>query len=447
MVEKIALSAAMVHNELVADLHPDFFVEYKELAKHVKRLYYENKKITPNMVALKSGQSLDDIVVYYPTKEEGAEAILDLKVQFEKRSFTEAIQELARMNERHGVETCMKIFADRIASINNVTDRKIYTAEEVSVMLLDRMSEARKNGPWYPLFGMPHIDELIKGYSEGDVIMLLAGPKEGKSAAATRMIQWAAENGHGLFLSSGEMVETDALTRPVAAMSGHKSTEIDNGSVISDPLFLGALDKFAGKKIFISNRGLSIPYMQEEVVTYSSLHGVKLFLYDQLNLFDEADDGWGQKVVKAARQLANQHKVAIVIFHQINKDGLQRPAFRPSVYSARGGQAPLMQSTKIILLHRPEHHGLTEFMDGPFRGLRSHGLMEVFVGYANKLRFGSGLVKFIGEQQAIDFPDEYMNIGNKRINLREAIYHGSAPEVSEDSPIFAFDNTKDDLPF
>lgn len=451
MVEKIALSAAMVHNELVADLHPDFFVEYKELAKHVKRLYYENKKITPNMVALKSGQSLDDIVVYYPTKEEGAEAIRDLKVQFEKRSFTEAIQELARMNERHPIATSMKIFSDRINAIRDVADRKIHSAEDLIEPLLAQMSEARIKGPWKPLLGIPHVDELIKGYAPGDVTLIVSAPKEGKSSIATRVIQHSIEDDSGVFISSGEMPEIDVLMRPLAVMSNHRTDELESGAVISDDRFLQALDSLKDKKVFISNRGLSIPYMEEEVTTYKSLHGVDLFMYDQLNLFDEVvqDKGWNayQQVIASARRIANQQKVAIIIFHQVNKADLVKPSFRPTVYSVRGGQASLMQSTKVIMLHRPEAHGLAQFEDGPFKGVRSSGLMEVFIGLGNRVRFGSALVKFVGEQQAVVPPDEYMNVGGTKINLRQSIYHGSAPEIAEDSPIFDFDKTKDDLPF
>jgi len=100
MTEKIALAAAMAHNELVADLHPDFFVEFKDVAKAVKRLYYENKSITPNMVALKGGP-IDDIIVYYPTKEEGLEAIGLLKTEFQKRELKDGFEFAIKMLEKH----------------------------------------------------------------------------------------------------------------------------------------------------------------------------------------------------------------------------------------------------------------------------------------------------------------------------------------------------------
>jgi len=454
MTEKIALAAAMVHNELVADLHPDFFVEFKDVAKAVKRLYYENKSITPNMVALKVEGPIDDIIVYYPTKEEGEEAIGLLKLAFEKRSFTEAIVELGKMNERHSIEASMKIFSDRINSIRDISDRKIHSAEDLIEPLLAQMSEARVKGPWKPLLGIPHVDELIKGYAPGDVTVVLSGAKEGKSSFATRAIQYAIETGGGLFISSGEMQEIDVLARPLAVLSGHKSSELDDGSVISDKRFLESLDLLKDKKIFISNRGLSIPYMQEEVTTYKALHGVDLFMYDQLNLFNEVieDKGWSayQQVIASARRIANQQRVAIILFHQINRDGLVKPTFRPTVHAARGGQSSLMQSTKVLLLHRPEHHGLANFEDGPFKGLRSAGLMEVIIGLGNKLSFGSALVKFVGEQQAIVMPDEFINMGGKSIPLREAYYHGAAPSaVEDDYPTFSSEKSsvQDELPF
>jgi len=453
MIEKIALSAAMVHNELVADLHIEYFVEHRDIAKAVKRLYQEQKTVSPNFVKIKIGETeeLKDILLVYPTADEGREAIRDLRLAFEKRSFTEAIVELGKMNERHPIETSMKIFSDRINSIREVSDRKIFQAEELISPLLAQMSEARKTGAWQPLFGIHSVDELIKGRSPGEVLIVLAPPKEGKSAAATRMIESAIENDYGLFLSSGEMTEVDTMIRPIASMSGHKTSELEDGSVISDDKFLQALDKLKDKKIFVSNRGLSIPYMQEEVTTYKSLYGVDLFLYDQLNLFDEViqDKGWTayQQVVASARRIANQQHVTIVLFHQINKEALVKPAFRGNVYSARGGQASLMQSTKVIILHRPEAHNLVQFEDGPFRGIRASGLMEIFVGLGNRLRLGSSMVRFIGEQQTIAPLDPGTTF--EGINLDEPFYYGASSKI-DDKPIFTFEDEgekADDLPF
>lgn len=453
MLEKIALSAAMVHNELVADLHTDYFVEFQDIAKVVKRLYYEQKKITPNFVKMKLGESeeLSKIVETYPTVEEGREAIRDLRLAFEKRAFTEAIVELGKMNERHPIETSMKIFSDRINAIREVSDRKIFQADELVAPLLAQMSEARNTGAWQPLFGIESADKLFRGRSPGRVIVILMPPKEGKTAVATRMIETAITHGHGLFLSSGETTEVDSIIRPIASMSGHKTSEIEDGTVISDDRFLQALDELKDKKIFISNRGLSIPYMQEEVTTYNALYGVDLFLYDQLNLFDEViqDKGWTayQQVVASARKIANQKRVTIVLFHQINKEALQGIAKRGNVYSARGGQASLMQSTDVIIGYRPEAHNLVQFEDGPFKGIRAQGLMELFVGLGNKLRPGSVMVRFIGEQQTIAPIDPGTTF--EGIKLDEPFYYGASSKI-DDKPIFRFEDEGeklDDLPF
>jgi len=45
MTEKIALAAAMVHNELAFDLYSDFFVEYEDIARAIQKLHRERKTI------------------------------------------------------------------------------------------------------------------------------------------------------------------------------------------------------------------------------------------------------------------------------------------------------------------------------------------------------------------------------------------------------------------
>lgn len=444
----------MVHNELVADLHTDYFVEHNLIAKTIKRLYYEQKKITPNFVKMKLGESeeLSKIVETYPTVEEGREALSELRELYRKRSTVEAMQEAIKMAERHDVDKVLKILGDRLNSMRSVGAKTVKTGAEVAAKLLDRMSEARMKGAWEPLTGIHSVDQLCKGYKGGDVIILLAGYKVGKSAIMSRVIENAIVYNTPSYVGSGEMQDTDILIRPLSSLSSHTTDEIESGSVVSDDRFLQSMDQaIAADKVFYCDQSLSIATMEEHVTTYNALYGVRLFQFDQINLFKEARQReWQgiQEVVASARVLANQLNVAIVLYHQVNASELVKPHYRPSVTGARGGTSALAQATKVLLLYRPEHHGLTQFEDGPFKGIRANGLMEVLVGVGNNLRSGSAMVRFIGEQQIIAPLDPGTNF--EGINLDEPFYYGTSSKIDE-KPLFYFEDEKDkegeDLPF
>jgi len=456
MTEKIALAAAMVHNELVADLHPDFFVELKSVAKAVKRLYYENKSITPNMVALKVEGPIDDIIVYYPTKEEGEEAIGLLKTEFQKRELKDGFEFAIKMLEKHPMDFVLKLVSDKIGSIQNLDDKRTFSSEELIEPLLEQMANAKLHGAWQPLLGIPHADEVFKGVRAGENQLWVAGAKVGKSSLVSRAIQYHLEENIPLYVASGELTEIDQIVRPLSSFAGHTTDEIEQGTVMNDPNFIRALDKLRNKKTFITNDMMSCRMMEDAVLRYKYLHGVTTFIFDQLNHFDEVrkDRSTGssigiQEVAAYSRFLAIKHKVCIIVFHQFNNAAITAPHFRGTENDAKGGASTKSQWSKLILLHRPEFHGLTEFTDGPFKGLRSKGLLEIQVGIGNRLAPGSALVKFIGEQQIIDIPDEFMSMGGKQIPLREAYYHGRAPEVTEDYPVFSSEKSsvEDILPF
>lgn len=453
MIEKIALAGAMVHNELVAELHVDYFQEFHDVAKTVKRLYYEQKKISPNFVKMKLGESeeLNKILDVYPTIEEGREALNDLRESYRKRSTVEAMQEAIKMAERHDVDKVLKILGDRLNSMRSVGAKTVKTGAEVAAKLLDRMSEARMKGAWEPLTGIYSVDQLMKGYMGGDTIVVMSSYKTGKSSFMSRIVENAIIHNTPSYVGSGEMQDTDILIRPLSSLSSHTTDEIESGSVISDDRFLQSMDQaIAADKVFYCDQSLSIAMMEEHVTTYNALYGVRLFQFDQINLFKEARQReWQgiQEVVASARVLANQLNVAIILYHQINASEIVKPHYRPSVTGARGGTSALSQSTKVILLHRPEHHGLAQFEDGPFKGIRSQGLMEVFVGVGNRIRMGSALVRFIGEQQIIAPLDPGTTING--INLDEPFYYGVSSKI-DDKPIFHFEDEggePDDLPF
>lgn len=452
MIEKIALAGAMVHNELVAELHVEYFQDHHDIAKVVKRLYYEQKKISPNFVKMKLGESeeLNKILEVYPTIEEGREALNDLRESYRKRSTVEAMQEAIKMAERHDVDKVLKILGDRLNSMRSVGAKTVKTGAEVAAKLLDRMSEARMKGAWEPLTGIHSVDQLCKGYKGGDVIIVLAGYKVGKSAIMSRVIENAIVHNTPSYVGSGEMQDTDILIRPLSSLSSHTTDEIESGSVISDDRFLQSMDQaIAADKVFYCDQSLSIAMMEEHVTTYNALYGVRLFQFDQINLFKEARQReWQgiQEVVASARVLANQLNVAIVLYHQVNASELVKPHYRPSVTGARGGTSALAQATKVLLLYRPEHHGLVQFEDGPFKGIRAHGLMEVLVGVGNNLRSGSAMVRFIGEQQII--APLYPGTNFEGVNLDEPFYYGAIQKIDE-KPLFYFEDEeqKDDLPF
>lgn len=274
-----------------------------------------------------------------------------------------------------------------------------------------KMAERKGEMVGHPFTGVVALDKLLGGWEEGDVIAFAGRPKSGKSSITNGILRHAVQTGMPILSCSGEMQNVKSGARLAAALSGLPTREIEMGKFLfsSDDTrkFEEAYEAVKASKVLFDDSSLSISKIRADVMLYHYEHGVKLFLYDQLDLVEEIqsskDDFKARmSVMSAIRRIANELGVCIIVYSQVNTDAERTAHKRPEARHIFGGMGVQGNTTKAALIYRPDAYKLTEFMDGPWIGYPAKGKAEVFTVLNNYDDLGSVLLNFDGRRQIFE---------------------------------------------
>ncbi len=262
-----------------------------------------------------------------------------------------------------------------------------------------------------PFTGVVALDRLLGGWEAGDVIAFAGRPKSGKSSITNNILRYAVLHDIPLLSCSGEMQNIKSGARLAAALSGIPTRDIEKGNFFAskDDLrkFENAYEIVKNSKILFDDSSLSVSKMRSDILLHYYEHGVKLFLYDQLDLFEEIqssrDDFKARMTVMSAiRRLANELGIGIIVYSQVNTDAEKTAHKRPEARHIFGGMGVQGNATKAALIYRPDSYKLTEFMDGPWLGYNAKGKAEVYTVLNNYDDLGSVLLNFDGKRQVFE---------------------------------------------
>ena len=262
-----------------------------------------------------------------------------------------------------------------------------------------------------PFTGVPEIDRIFSGIELGDVIMIAARPKVGKSSMSNNILKHSADHDIPTYCRSGEMPNLKTAARFLAAQSGVRTRSIEKGEYWDTErkslrsAVDSAIETAKGKKLYLSDGPLSLPGVIADINFYYHRHNVKRFLFDRVGLFDEVvnssngDVKARDTVIASLRRVANVLGIGIVIYSQLTKEAEKTESKRPEGHMIFGGTGGPANCTKAALIYRPEAHKLSEFKAGPHKGTPASGLAEVYTVYNNSDELRSALVRFIGDRQ------------------------------------------------
>ena len=331
---------------------------------------------------------------------------------------------------------------ERVDTLEGAVQKLMKHAMEVS----DRDGELAG----LPFVGIESVDKLLSGREPGDVILLAAPPKVGKSSLANNVINYSVENNIPTYFASGEMPNQKTAARAIAGLSKNGSRFIETGKFFKEEykkrmeMIDQAVEMTKGKSIFVSDAALSLAAAIADINYYHQKHGVDLFLFDRVGLFEEVvgavrnDAKSRDSVIATLRRVANTLGITVVLFSQINKEALKTEHKRANGSQIFGGTGGPANCTKAMLVYRPELYEFTEFKAGAFEGTSCKGFAELYSVFNNSGQLGSVKVRFIGERQI--FADLVQE--DEFVQQVEVASTQSEPDFIQDS-----DNNDDELPF
>lgn len=264
-------------------------------------------------------------------------------------------------------------------------------------------------------FGIESVDKLFDGREPGDLIMIGAGAKQGKSSTETNILAYSIDNKVPTYAASAEMQNKRLLARSIAMMTGGQTRSLERGEQFSDEELFEKIKvisaRIAEAPLWMSDGNLDLRKAISNIYHYHREHKVELFLFDRVGLFDEvslaksgAEHGARSAVTASLRKVANELGITIILYSQLTKEYLNEPGARPAGHHIFGGIGGPANCTKAALVYRPEAitgANYNEFPESsPFYGQLTAGVAEIFTVYNNNGPLGSVKVGFNAHSQS-----------------------------------------------
>ena len=260
-----------------------------------------------------------------------------------------------------------------------------------------------------PFTGVPSMDKIFDGREPGDLIIIGAGAKMGKSSTVTNILKYSIDNSIPTMAASAEMRNLRILARVLALMTDYATRKVERGDFYSEEAKFERIkvmeEKIENAPLWLSDSNLSEHKVISAIYHYYHNHGVELFLFDRIGLFDEVVQARpGQEyrnreaIMATLRKIANELGICIILYTQLTKEYLKEEGGRPKGHHIFGGIGGPANCTKAALIYRPEAMAsatpITEFPVGPYTGQDCRNRAEIFTVYNNSNELMSALVGF-----------------------------------------------------
>ncbi len=269
--------------------------------------------------------------------------------------------------------------------------------------------------------GFGELDELLRGFQPGELLILAARPSMGKTAFMLNIAEQVAIGGVpvpgappsrrtpvGVF--SLEMSKSAIVQRLLSARSGVSSQQLRGGHRIPDEdlrrLYMASED-LKNAPIFVDDTpSLTVLNLRARARRMVAQHGVKVLLIDYLQLMTapgaarESRQVEVSTISRSVKALARELNVPVICLSQLNRASEQREGNRPRMADLRESGSIEQDADVIMLLHREEYYH-TQSPDWALENPDKVGIAEIIIAKQRngptgvvRLRWNSGSTRF-----------------------------------------------------
>lgn len=244
--------------------------------------------------------------------------------------------------------------------------------------------------------GFADLDKkMMGGIRRGELWIVAARPKMGKSAFAFNLALNAADD-YSVLVLSMEMPRDQIHDRNVAAL-GHIPLPhvIDPRKMEDDewPRLTSAVGRIERMNLFIDDQGaLRLMDVRMKARQVKRRHGLDLLVIDYLQLMDGEGDNRNaqiEQITRGLKAMAKEMEIGIVLLSQLNRGLEQRPNKRPMPSDLRDSGAIEQDCDGALFLYRDEAYN---------ENSPDKGICEVNVGLIRQGEPGTIGLAYIGHQ-------------------------------------------------
>lgn len=369
-VEQALLGACLVNNKaldnaVVSRLREDHFSEalHARIWEAMRAIKKDGRVANPITVksSLPGDIKIGEMTIAQYLARLAAEAVtiinapdyaITLMGLASRRATLYAAQELtfaAANNEcqiADGIRAAREELTRIVAEIEDRNHKAVSFADMIDGTL-DRTEYAATGGARLGLDpGLNEIMALTGPWENGQLIIIGAGVKQGKSALTWQTLFTMAEN-HVVAGNSGEMPRDQLIRREIARRTGISATRQKRGSlspIEMDEIVRASAEMKRLKVAEINCQRLTLDRLDERITRLKGEYGLEAYFLDHIGKLEwsgklDLDEDWkkGQRATSRLKDMAMKHEIPIIAVTHLKKatfGDYPGRSFRDRIYSA-----------------------------------------------------------------------------------------------------------------
>lgn len=295
-----------------------------------------------------------------------------------------------------------RVLVDRAGSMlerlaeAQVRQEPVRAAEEMSDYI-EELERRIEGGGAKPIStGFPDVDKRLSGgVRRGELIVVAARPKMGKTAFAQNVSNNVSIEHSALFLSM-EMPKKQLHDRNIASLGRVALSRLLQPADLQNADWSGithAIQKLTDMNLYVDDQpALRLLDVRMKAKQVKRRHGLDLLVIDYLQLMEGEGDNRNSQIegiTRGLKSLAKELDIGIVLLSQLNRKLEERPNKRPMPADLRDSGAIEQDADAVIFLYRDEVYN----PDSPDKGV-----CEVNVALCRQGEPGTAGLAYIGEQ-------------------------------------------------
>ena len=216
--------------------------------------------------------------------------------------------------------------------------------------------------------GFSNLDDLIKGFGAGELIVIGARPGMGKTQLMVNLALNISEQYPVAYLSL-DLAKGALINRFLSCKTQLSQNQFTAGDVSKNAttLLQNALEDLKKNQLFINDKSVyHIPTLRNFLVKNISENKIKVFFIDYLQLIGSITNYKHRlqeisSVCSALKNFAREYNITIVISSQLSRAVETRGGSKkPMLSDLRDSGAIEEEADKVIFIWRPEYYNMTQ---------------------------------------------------------------------------------------
>lgn len=219
----------------------------------------------------------------------------------------------------------------------------------------------------YVKTGFTHLDKIIGGWTNTDLVIIAGRPAMGKTAFALSAAKNLIDKGIPVGFFSLEMSSRQLVNRIRSMASRVNGNKLSKGQPNEKEIqtLLDVDDNLRKSPLYIEDRAsLNIFQFRSEAIKLVRKHKVKVIFVDYLQLMAGSGQYKGNKVQEVTeisrmlKQVAKELKVPVIALAQLSRNVESRADKKPMLSDLRDSGAIEQDADIVTFLYRPDYYGI-----------------------------------------------------------------------------------------